>query len=52
MVRWLIAIPLVALIVVLGRGCAGRRLGNEVRAVSDRLMLRFLQLTSEFERQG
>jgi hypothetical protein len=36
---------------VVARSPLRLRVGNEVRALSDRMMLDFLRLTSEFERE-
>ena len=38
--------------IVIARSPVGLRLGNEARALSDRLMLGFLRLTSEFESEA
>ena len=37
---------------LLRRSSLGLRLGNEIRALSDRLMLGALRATSEFERES
>ncbi len=46
-----IGVLLVVGALLLGRSPAGVRVGNQVRALSDRVMLGALRLTSEFERE-
>jgi hypothetical protein len=47
----LAGLVLVVAWLALARSPLGLRVGNEVRALSDRVMLDFLRLTSEFERE-
>ena len=50
MKSWLIGILAVAGWLLLTRSALGLRLGNLARAWSDRAMLAFLRLSSDFER--
>jgi hypothetical protein len=49
---WLLLPALALAALGLSRSSLGRRLGNEMRALSDRCMLLFLQQTSQFESES
>jgi hypothetical protein len=51
MQRWFVGMLAVLGWLILTRSGVGIRIGNQVRAWSDRAMLTFLRLTSEFERE-
>jgi hypothetical protein len=47
-----IGLVLVVLVMLLARSRRGGELDNDMRWLSDRAMLKFLRLTSEFEREA
>ena len=48
---WFVGVALLIGWILLTRSRVGVRIGSEARSVSDRLMLAFLRVSSEFERE-